>query len=116
MPQMPTPHWYGRWVLGRSELDLGLSASWHDHRLWESEAIALKPLHGGVGAVIWSVIRYRRRGDELPKKVGRYWQRMQFCGLQHPAMVFGSALSVRVTTDTGWLRVVRMGALRLPCR
>jgi len=73
----------------------------------------LKPLHGGVGAVIWSVIRYRRRGDELPKKVGRCWQRMQFCGLQHPAMVFGSALSVRVTTDTGWLRVVRMGALRL---
>jgi heme/copper-type cytochrome/quinol oxidase subunit 2 len=47
-----------------------------------------------VGAVIWSVIRYRRRGDERSKKVGRYCgQRMQFCGLQHPNMVFGSAAS-----------------------
>jgi hypothetical protein len=30
----------------------------------------MKPLRDGVGAAIWSVISYRRRGDELSKKVG----------------------------------------------
>ena len=56
----------------------------------------LKPLYRVSGPVIWLVIRYRRRGDERSRKVGRYCgQRLQFCGLQHPNMVFESALLVR---------------------
>jgi len=76
----------------------------------------LKPLYRVSGRSSGLVIRYRRRGDEPSKKVGRYCgHRMQLCGLQHPNMVFESALSVRVSTDSG-ATAARTGALRQPCR
>jgi hypothetical protein len=76
----------------------------------------LKPLYRVSGLPSGLVIRYRRRGDERSKKVARYCgQRMQLCGLQHPNMVFESALLVRVSTDAG-ATAARTGALGQPCR
>jgi hypothetical protein len=40
-----------------------LSASWHDHRLWEGRGYGTKPLHGGVEGCHLVGNPIRRRDD-----------------------------------------------------